>query len=437
MQCRGNASQTPRPVTALAGNFECFALGLPDLEPRAVSRGRSALHDVDGRRRSGWCDCWGGLCSQSGPVRLDTIARGLQQRLDVLRRSPIWPGEQRLEPAPEGIVACSLEDVGKLRTQSVQACIAQHGERARDERVAHRLRLASGLAKHQDMRRLYADIDLLAHVAEQVLEFRARRGGQDVETEHATVGVEFSRFGPGFSRSNVDRQRVGHLHDQVERILALVEAFRFRLVAHARELCLALRDPVPGIQSHLVRLHGERLAQSRWKTSRYRCGLSRDGGVRLSRVVSTGKVMTHLGRELVRARLHALGFASVALDRIGDAAHHVRAREQQVRHLRDEIDLPLADRIEQVLAGVQHVGEIAEFEQSGIALQSVDETEDLVDHRRVTRGSFQVEQLVRNLLEAIARLEDELLQERVHATSIPSIARTYALRRDAGLGLTM
>ena len=117
------------------------------------------------------------------------------------------------------------------------------------------------------------------------------------------------------------------------------------------------------------------------------------------------------------------------LDRIDQLGSEVHRLQQRVCNLRPVGQGPVAHPVQQILAGMHHPLQRLELEQAAVALEGVDLAEQVVEQFGVVRGLLDIKQTLADALEALARLQDELLQEfgRVHA--LTPCMRPAAMRR--------
>ncbi len=94
-------------------------------------------------------------------------------------------------------------------------------------------------------------------------------------------------------------------------------------------------------------------------------------------------------------------------------AELVQRLEQHVDKLGSEHEPSFLRGAEQILAGMHEAGEGRDLEQAGGALERMQRAEQLVHRRRGARVALERQQAAPGLVEQVARLGDELLQQRV------------------------
>jgi len=106
-----------------------------------------------------------------------------------------------------------------------------------------------------------------------------------------------------------------------------------------------------------------------------------------------------------------------------DEVHRI---EEPVGQLTRVAGPSIAHHAEQVFAGMEHTRHLRKTEQATIALERVDQAKKF-GHRFLVGGRLlQLHQLFANALRELARLRQELLQQRIHRKTSPASSRTCA-----------
>ena len=101
-------------------------------------------------------------------------------------------------------------------------------------------------------------------------------------------------------------------------------------------------------------------------------------------------------------------------DLLEELFHQVEGVEEDVHHGGLEGERAFAEAVEDVLEVVGQEAELFEAEEAGGAFDGVDGAEDFVDELTVVGGFFELEQVVLQVFEDFAGLDDEALDNLPH-----------------------
>ena len=261
-----------------------------------------------------------------------------------------------------------------------------------------------------------SDLNLIRQIAVILVKLLAGRVGKQIESEQATVSVQFAQWRQRRRRKDAAPDKSGSLSCAVQRIVPMEEAFPLRSVGNPMQwislpALLKSRSARGFRDACKLRQYADRIIGKRGMGA---------GGHRRAAVCNRDRVLLrYQARHQLPQRLrHVLRFHSArridlfrGLDFAQKQADVIHRVQQTVCQLSGIACLAASHHSQQILPGMQHARHLRESEQTAVALQRVHATKEFVEDALIGGRVFQLHQLLAGGFQQVAGLGEELLQQ--------------------------
>jgi len=390
-------------------------------------------------RRSRYCNDRQCHCRR---VDRSVLRKGQPVRQHLLRQCAEQAGDH---PAGKAGV---LETAGPAQGRCQRRCRRHRGQKP-VRRVPEAGKIAGGeavLGLGQQRRRILVDggdgtarqrqgpgrqpveQHLFGDVAHLFVKLFAPCGTQNIDAKIAFVNIHAVSGLPGAACLDREARTARNTLQQQQRILALEEALRFGNVAKTPDAVIGNRvgkgrDALVLCQSGKPVPVGQR---------RYRA-FDHDGN---GGVIGLGQTRPQSGGQFQSRGGIAIGNRLAFLDLVEKAHDEIHGRQQTVGQFGIYADVMVPDPVQQILGRMDQARQHRQIEQTGIALERMDQPENIADQHIVVGEFLEGQQFLADLVGKITALGQKLLQQRIHFAS-PAISAAAHSRRSGLLGLAM